>query len=390
LDPKVRKMTRIISVVVVLSLLICESACAQLKVGAEQTRVYVPKLKGKRVAIFANNTSEVKGVHLVDILVKEKVKVVKIMSPEHGFRGDVPDGDDVSNSVDEKTGIPIISIYGDKNKKPTPEHLKDIDVVIFDIQDVGCRFYTYISSLHYLMEACAENKKKLIVFDRANPNGFVDGPVLQIENKSFVGMHPVPIAHGMTIGEYAKMINGEGWLDNKMKCDLEVIPLKNYTHHDSVSIPVKPSPNLPNDHAVRLYPYMCLFEGTALSLGRGTYTPFEIIGHPDLKDQPFEFTPVSIPSMSAKPKLEGELCHGIDLRKEKPERKISLKHLIDMYNQFPDKEKFFISYIDKLSGYKDFKEQIKKGMTEEQIRATWQADLDKYKAMRKKYLLYED
>jgi len=383
-------MTRIFSVVFVLSLLISSTACAQLKVGAEQTKVYVPKLKGKRVALFANNTSEVRGVHLVDILVKEKVNVVKIMSPEHGFRGDVPDGDDVSNSVDEKTGIPIISIYGDKNKKPTAEHLKDIDVVIFDIQDVGCRFYTYISSLHYLMEACAENKKKLIVFDRANPNGFVDGPVLQMENKSFVGMHPIPIAHGMTIGEYARMINGEGWLENKVKCDLEVIPLKNYTHHDSVSLPVKPSPNLPNDHAVRLYPYICLFEGTALSLGRGTYTPFEILGHPDLKDQPFEFTPVSIPGMSAKPKLEGQLCHGIDLRKVEPERKISLKYLIDMYNQFPDKEKFFISYIDKLSGYKDFKEQIKKGMTEEEIRATWQADLDKYKAMRKKYLLYND
>lgn len=383
-------MARILSVVIVFSLLISSSACAQLKVGAEQTKVYVPKLKGKRVAVFANNTSAVNGIHLVDILVKEKVNVVKIMSPEHGFRGDVPDGDDVSDSKDEKTGIPILSIYGDKNKKPKPEQLADVDVVIFDIQDVGCRFYTYISSLHFLMEACAENKKKLFVFDRANPNGFVDGPVLQVENKSFVGMHPVPIAHGMTIGEYAMMINGEGWLENKAKCDLEVIPLKNYTHHDSISLPVKPSPNLPNDHAVRLYPYICLFEGTALSLGRGTYMPFEVLGHPDLKDQPFEFTPVSIKVMSAKPKLENQLCHGIDLRKEKPERRIVLRHMIDMYNKFPDKEKFFIPYIDKLSGTKEFKEQIKRGMTEDEIRSTWQADLEKYKATRKKYLLYPD
>jgi uncharacterized protein YbbC (DUF1343 family) len=383
-------MVRLLSAALLSCLLISSTACAQPKLGAEQTDVYVQELKGKRVAIFANNTSVVNGVHLVDILVNAKVNVVKIMSPEHGFRGDVPDGDNVEDSIDKKTGIPIISIYGDKNKKPTPEHLADVDVVIFDIQDVGCRFYTYISSLHYLMEACAENKKKLLVFDRPNPNGFVDGPILQPENKSFVGMHPVPIAHGMTIGEYARMINGEGWLQNAQKCELEVIPMKNYTHHDSVSLPVKPSPNLPNDHAVRLYPSICLFEGTALSLGRGTYMPFEVLGHPDLKNQPFEFTPVSIPTMSAKPKLEGQVCHGIDLRKVKPERRITLKYLIEMYNQFPDKEKFFIPYIDKLSGTKEFKEQIKNGMTEEQIRATWQAGLEQYKVMRKRYVMYAD
>ncbi len=388
-NPKVTKMIRILSVAIFLSL-ISFATRAQLVLGAEQTDLYVPKLKGKRVAIFANNTSAVKGVHLVDLLVSAKVNVVKIMSPEHGFRGDVPDGDNVNDSVDEKTGIKIVSIYGDKNKKPTAEQLSDVDIVIFDIQDVGCRFYTYISSLHYLMEACVENNKKLIVFDRPNPNGFVDGPVLQAENKSFVGMHPIPIAHGMTIGEYAKMINGEGWLPNKAKCDLEVIPLKNYTHHDSISLPIKPSPNLPNDHAIRMYPYMCLFEGTALSLGRGTFFPFEVIGHPDLKDMPFEFTPSSIATMSVKPKLEGKLCHGLDLRKEKPERKIALKYIIDMYNRFPDKEKFFIPYIDKLSGYKDFKEQIKKGMTEAEIRATWKPGLDEYKKTRKKYLLYPD
>lgn len=385
-----KQMRRIFGLLIVLVLFTSTISCAQLKLGAEQTDVYVPKLKGKRVAVFANNTSAVNGVHLVDILVQAKVNVVKIMSPEHGFRGDIPDGDEVNDSVDEKTGIRIISIYGDKNKKPTPEHLADVDVVIFDIQDVGCRFYTYISSLHYLMEACAENKKKLYVFDRPNPNGFVDGPILQAENKSFVGMHPIPIAHGMTIGEYAKMINGEGWLQNGEKCELEVIALKNYTHHDEYSLPVKPSPNLPNDHAIRLYPYICLFEGTALSLGRGTYNPFEILGHPDMKNQPFEFTPVSIPTMSAKPKLEGQKCYGIDLRGVTPERKISLKYMIDMYNQFPDKEKFFIPYIDKLSGTKEFKEQIKKGMSEEEIRATWKDGLEKYKETRKKYLLYKD
>jgi len=386
-------MTRILTVAICLVLLVSFAGCAQVKhlqVGAERTDVYLPKLKNKRVAIFANNTSAVNGTHLVDILVSNKVNVVKIMTPEHGFRGDVPDGDTVNDSVDEKTGIRIVSIYGDKNKKPTPEHLADVDVVVFDVQDVGARFYTYISSLHYLMESCSENNKKLYVLDRANPNGFVDGPILQAENKSFVGMHPIPIAHGMTIGEYAKMINGEGWLQNGEKCELEVIPLLNYTHHDSVSLPVKPSPNLPNDHAIRLYPSICLFEGTALSLGRGTYFPFEVLGHPDLKNQPFEFTPVSIPNMSAKPKLEGQLCHGIDLRRIKPERKVSLKYLIEMYNQFPDKEKFFIPYIDKLSGTKELKEQIRKGMTEEQIRATWKEGLDKYKEMRKKYLLYED
>jgi uncharacterized protein YbbC (DUF1343 family) len=387
--PKVTKMIRIC-----LCLLVSISAVAQVKpkfqVGAEQTHKYLSHLKGKRVAVFANNTAMVDGVHLVDILAGKKVNIVKIMTPEHGFRGDVPDGDQVNDSIDPKTGIRIVSIYGDKNKKPTPEQLSDVDVVVFDIQDVGTRFYTYISSLHYLMEACAENKKKLVVLDRANPNGFIDGPILQAENKSFVGMHPIPIAHGLTIGELAKMINGEGWLEGGKKCELEVVGLTNYNHRDSVHLPVKPSPNLPNDHAVRLYPSICLFEGTALSLGRGTYFPFEVLGHPDLKNQPFEFTPVSIPDMSAKPKLEGQVCHGIDLRKVKPERRIMLSYLIDMYNQFPDKEKFFIAYIDKLSGTKEFKEQIKKGMTEDQIRASWQADLDKYKLMRSKYLMYPD
>ncbi len=387
-------MKSILSVTILLCVVVSSVVCAQvtprLQVGANQMHIYIPKLKDKRVAVFANNTSVLGHVHLVDILVSTKVNVVKILSPEHGFRGDVPDGDDVGDSKDEKTGIPIISIYGDKNKKPTAAHLADVDVVIFDIQDVGTRFYTYISSLHYLMEACAENKKKLLVLDRPNPNGFVDGPILEAENKSFVGMHPIPIAHGLTIGEMAKMINGEGWLEGGIKCDLEVIAMSNYTHHDSISLAVKPSPNLPNDHSIAMYPSICLFEGTALSLGRGTQNPFEIIGHPSLKNQPFEFTPVSIPTMSAKPKLENQVCYGLDLRNAKPERRIVLKYLIDMYNQFPEKDKFFIPYIDKLSGTREFKEQIKNGMTEEQIRATWAPGLAKYKEMRKKYTMYPD
>lgn len=387
-------MKRIFSVTLSLCLLTVGAVYAQVKprlqVGAEQIHIYVPQLKDKRVAVFANNTAVLGRVHLVDILVSTKVNVVKILSPEHGFRGDVPDGDTVGDSKDEKTGIPIVSIYGDKNKKPTAAQLSNVDVVLFDIQDVGTRFYTYISSLHYLMEACAENNKKLYVLDRPNPNGFVDGPVLEAENKSFVGMHPIPIAHGLTVGELAKMINGEGWLDGGKKCDLEVIAMTNYTHHDSISLPVKPSPNLPNDHAIALYPSTCLFEGTALSIGRGTLHPFEFVGHPSLKNQPFEFTPVSIPNMSAKPKLENQVCYGIDLRKEKPERRITLKYLIDMYKQFPDKENFFIPYIDKLSGYKQFKEQIRQGMSEDEIRASWEPALSKYKEMRKKYLMYPD
>ncbi len=388
---KVRKMKKILCLLLVVASVVVSQAQVKprLQVGAEQIHIYVPQLQDKRVAVYANHTAALGRVHLVDILVASKVNVVKIFSPEHGFRGDVPDGDEVKDSKDEKTGIKIVSLYGD-NKKPTAQHLADVDIVLFDIQDVGTRFFTYISSLHYLMEACAENKKKLFVLDRPNPNGYVDGPILEMENKSFVGMHPIPIVHGLTIGELARMINGEGWLAGGKKCDLDVVAMVNYTHHDSIALPIKPSPNLPNDHSIALYPSICLFEGTALSVGRGTQHPFEYIGHPDLKNQPFDFTPVSIPTMSAKPKLENQVCHGIDLTKVKVDRKINLQYLIDMYNQFPDKEKFFIAYIDKLSGTKLFKEQVKQGMTEAQIRATWQPGLDKYKEMRKKYTMYPD
>lgn len=385
-------MSRIHAVAVLLSLITFLSTAQQrvqrtLQIGSQQFHMYLPLLEGKRVGMFVNHTSAIGHASLVDLLVSLKVDVKKIYSPEHGFRGDVPDGAAIKDGVDPETGIPVVSLYG-KSYKATPEQLADVDVVIFDIQDVGTRFFTYISSMHYMMEACAENGKRMIVLDRPNPNAFVDGPILKPEFASFIGMHPIPIAHGLTIGELAQMINGEGWLKDKKKCELHVIKMVNYTHDDSVSLPVKPSPNLPNNHAVRLYPYMCLFEGTALSIGRGTQNPFEFVGHPDLKKQPFNFKPVDIPNMSMDPKLEGKVCYGLDLRNEKPERKISLKHLIDLYNQFPDKTKFFIPYFDKLAGNAELKDQIAKGMTEEQIRETWQKDLAAYGEMRKKYLLY--
>jgi uncharacterized protein YbbC (DUF1343 family) len=348
----------------------------------------LPKLQDKRVAFLVNHTAVIGRTHLVDSLQKRGVDIKKILSPEHGFRGNADAGETITDGVDTKTGLPVISLYG-SNNKPTAEQLSDFDIIIFDIQDVGVRFFTYISSLHYLMEACAEQNKKLIVLDRPNPNGsYVDGPVLDPALKSFVGMHPIPIVHGLTVGELAQMINGEGWLDGKRKCELEIIKLKNYTHQTPYTLPIKPSPNLPNQQSVLLYPSTCLFEGTVLSVGRGTQHPFEWIGHPDLKDQPFQFTPISIEGMAKKPPHENSVCFGVDLSKEKTGREISLKYFIQLYKRFPDKEKFFIPYFDKLAGTKLLKEQIKKGMTEKQIKATWKKDLDTYKTMRRKYLIY--
>ncbi len=317
------------------------------------------------------------------------VQVVKIFSPEHGFRGKAPDGEEVKGGIDPKTGITVVSLYGSKKYKATAQELENVDVVIFDIQDVGARFFTFISSLHYMMEACAENGKKLIILDRPNPNGsYVDGPVRKPELKSFVGMHEIPITHGMTIGEYAQMINGEGWLDGKKRCTLEVVALKNWKHSDSYSLSIRPSPNLPNDHAIGMYPSTCLFEGTALSIGRGTQNPFEIVGHPDLKGQAFQFTPISIDSMSKEPPLKNKLCYGVDLRNEKLPRQVTLKYLIAMYKVFPDKDKFFTAYFDKLAGTPTLKEQIRAGKTEKQIRDSWKPELDKFKAVRARYLIY--
>ena len=360
----------------------------KILVGAEQLDVLKKEVGVNRIGLLVNQTSVVGKTHLVDTLKRLGLNLVKIFSPEHGFRGNADAGEEISSNVDVGTGLPVISLYGN-NKKPTPNDLADVDFVIFDIQDVGVRFFTYISSLHYLMEACAEQHKKVIVLDRPNPNGsYIDGPVLQEKFKSFVGMHPIPIVHGLTVGELAIMVNKEGWLADKKECDLKIITLKNYAHSMPYSLAIRPSPNLPNDHAIALYPSTCLFEGTVLSLGRGTQNPFEVVGHPDLKDMPYQFTPISISGMAKHPLLENKICFGLDLRKEKVEKEISLTYLIELYKKFPDKNKFFISYFDKLVGNSELKEQIKNGLSEKEIKATWKNELDLYKIKRKKYLLY--
>jgi uncharacterized protein YbbC (DUF1343 family) len=383
--------TKAVTILLSLCFIFCllpTCSLAQPTMGAQQLNLLLPKLKSQRVALLVNHTSTVGKTHIVDTLLQSGVTIQKIFAPEHGFRGNADAGETIKDGIDSKTQLPVISLYG-KNKKPTAEQLRDVDVVIFDIQDVGARFYTYIGSMHYLMEGCAEQRKKLIILDRPNPNGsYIDGPVLDMSLRSFVGMHPVPITHGMTVGEYAQMINGQGWLEGKIKCEIEVVKMKNYTHQTSYSLPIKPSPNMPYDQTVALYPSTCLFEGTVLSVGRGTEHPFEWIGHPDLKNQPFEFTPISIEGMSKNPPHENNVCFGINLEKETVKKEISLKYLIDLYTQFPDKEKFFIPFFDKLVGNKTVREQIRKGMTESQIKSTWKKELEQYKRMRKKYLLY--
>lgn len=382
----VRLLTFVFSLCFILS---CQAQKKdKLVLCAEQLTELTQRLKGKRVGLVVNNTALVGKTHLADTLQSRGANLVKIFGPEHGFRGDAADGELVKDSIDHKTGVLVVSLYG-KNKKATPAQLKDVDVLVFDIQDVGARFYTYISTLHYVMEACAENGKRLIVLDRPNPNGsYVDGPILQPELKSFVGMHPIPITHGMSIGEYALMINGEGWLEGGVKCDLEIIKMKNWKHEDDYSLPVKPSPNLPNDQAVRLYPSICLFEGTVISLGRGTQMPFLVLGNPELKDLPFTFTPVPIKGMSLEPPLKNKLCYGVDLRDVTVARKVDLQYVLMLYKLYPDKEHFFTKYFDTLAGTTELKTQIKNGLTEEEIRATWQTGLNEFKARRSKYLLY--
>ena len=363
-------------------------AAPGVKVGADQLDILLPRLENKNVALVVNHTSLVSDTHLADTLMSSGVIVKKVFAPEHGFRGAAPDGEKVSDGVDPETGLPIVSLYG-ANRKPTPEQLADVDLVIFDIQDVGTRFYTYISTMHYVMEACAEQGKKLIILDRPNPNGhYIDGPMRVPELKSFVGMHPIPIVHALTVGELAGMINGEGWLEKGLKCDVEVIPVKNWEHDDFYSLPVKPSPNLPNDQAVRLYPSLCLFEGTVISVGRGTEIPFLVIGNPEFTDMAFSFTPKSIPGMSTYPPHENKTCYGLDLRSVDVKPRIDLKYLLDFYEKYPDKEKFFTASFDRLAGTPVLKEQIRKGFTEEQIRETWQNDLFAYRQMRVRYLLY--
>ncbi|HMQ00145.1 MAG TPA: DUF1343 domain-containing protein [Cyclobacteriaceae bacterium] len=359
-----------------------------LRLGAERMEYYLPILQGKKVGLVVNHTSSIKQTHLLDTLLSRGVEVVKIFSPEHGFRGTADAGEKVDDSKDAKTGLPIISLYGN-NRKPTADQLSGIDVMIFDIQDVGVRFYTYISTLHYVMEACAAQNISVMVFDRPNPNGsYVDGPIMQAEHYSFVGMHPIPIVHGLTVAELANMINEEGWLKDKLKCKLQLVLMENWQHADRYDLPVWPSPNLNSNHAVALYPSICLFEGTVISVGRGTQIPFQVIGHPDLKNMPFSFTPVSIEGMSKNPPHENKVCYGIDLSKQPTSYAFQLRYLLDIYKQFENKDAFFNNYFEKLAGSSDLRKQIKEGWDEARIRASWHAELDQYKSLRNKYLLY--
>ncbi|MCB4808874.1 DUF1343 domain-containing protein [Tamlana sp. 62-3] len=364
-------------------------------IGANQTELYLPLLQNKRVGIVANQTSVIfkngtKYIHLVDSLVSLKLNVKKVFAPEHGFRGKADAGEVVKDGVDTKTGLPIVSLYG-SNKKPKQEQLNDLDVVIFDIQDVGARFYTYISTLHYVMEACAEANIPVIIFDRPNPNGhYIDGPVLETKHQSFVGMHPIPVVHGMTIGEYAQMINGEKWLKNNIECELTIINMKHYNHKKTYSLPIKPSPNLPNDKAINLYPSLCFFEGTNVSAGRGTETQFQIFGSPFLNTEVFTFQFTPQPNEGAKyPKHKNEVCYGSDLTSTKNLTALNLNWLIEAYNNTTDKTKFFNNFFVKLAGTETLKQQIEAGLSEAEIKNSWQANLKTFKKIRENYLLYD-
>lgn len=368
---------------------------SKIKTGAEQTEIYLPWIKSLNVALVVNQTSVIGQSHLVDSLIKLNVAVKKIFSPEHGFRGSAEAGAEVNNSVDSKSKSPVISLYGN-HKKPLAEDIKGIDAVIFDLQDVGTRFYTYISTLQYVMESCAENNKLCIVLDRPNPNGFyIDGPVLDKKFKSFVGMQPIPVVHGLTVGEYAQMLNGEKWLDRGIQCNLKVVPVAEYDHSIQYSLPVIPSPNLPNMTAIWLYPSLCFFEGTEVSVARGTEFPFQAIGYPGFNEGNFSFVPKSIPGMAAHPPFENKECTGFDLREFgnvyiRNLKKIYLFWLISMYQSYPDKNSFFNDYFDTLAGTDLLRKQIIDGKTEEEIRKSWQDELNKFRTIRKKYLLYTD
>lgn len=361
------------------------------EVGASRLELYLPDLHNKNVGVIANQTSIFNGTHLIDTLLSEGINIKKIFTPEHGFRGSADEGAAINNSIDEKTQLPIISLYGN-NKKPNQEQLKDIDVLVFDLQDVGVRFYTYISTMTYVMEAAAENNIPIIVLDRPNPNGFyVDGPVLEKENSSFVGLHQVPVVYGLTIGEYALMVNGEFWLKDSLQCDLKVVPLGNYNRNAIYELPVKPSPNLPNWESVYLYPSLCFFEGTIVSVGRGTQTPFQVYGHP-LMNEEFTFTPKQAEGRKA-PLLCDQVCHGeylIDYAHNYMQNKneLQLSWIINAYNQLKDNEKFFNNFLVKLTGTKDLEQQIKDGISEKEIRKSWEPKLNEYKKIRNRYLIY--
>ena len=372
-----------------------QMAAQSIKTGAERMEIVTRLLEGKRVGLVVNQTSilEKSQIHLLDTLLGASIQVVKIFAPEHGFRGTADAGEEIQDSRDMRTGLPIISLYGN-NKKPTAEQLSGLDVVVFDIQDVGARFYTYISTLHYVMEACAENDVELVVLDRPNPNDYVDGPVREERFRSFVGMDPLPVLHGLTVGELARMINGEGWLKSAPDtCRLQVVTVENWRHGDPYWLPVKPSPNLPNDVAVRLYPSLCFFEGTVISVGRGTYHPFQMIGAPDTCYGDFTFTPTSLPGFDLKPMYEDQVCYGVNLQEYPFKGGLTLEFLLDLYEKAGKEQAFFFSrpqWFDLLAGTKELRYQIIRGFTEKEIRASWQPALEKYKQIRKKYLLYPD
>ncbi|MGF7214489.1 uncharacterized protein YbbC (DUF1343 family) [Spirosoma lacussanchae] len=380
----------IVSAVCTLLVIVSQAVQAQPVTGASQLPLYLPALQGKRVGLVVNHTSTIGRTHLVDTLLARGISIKTIFAPEHGFRGQATDGEEISSGRDSRTGIYITSLYG-KNRKPTPEQMDSLDVILFDIQDVGTRFYTYISTMHYVMEACAETRKPMIVLDRPNPNGhYIDGPVLDPKFKSFVGMHPIPVVHGLTIGELARMINGEGWLGPGRIAPLTVIPVKNYTHKTPYVLPIPPSPNLPNQQSVLLYPSLCFFEGTVVSIGRGTDKQFQVIGSPVTKYGPYTFTPVDKPG-AMNPPQEGKLCYGLDLSTVPVSRQsLVLTYLIDFYKRATDKTSFFLAtnYIDKLAGTDQLRLQLQTSVPESQIRKSWQPSLNAYKLIRKKYLLY--
>ena len=392
-------------ILTVIYLMVMLAACAQPKSsvvavtlsGRFQMEEYLPDLKNKRVAFCGNQTALVGDKHLVDTLLALRVNVVKLFCPEHGFRGQAEAGATIASGKDAQTGLPVVSLYG-KNKKPSADQLKDVDVVLFDLQDVGCRFYTYISTLHYVMEAAAENNVKVIVLDNPNPNGYyVDGPLLDPKYKSFVGMHPVPIVYGMTIGEYAQMINGEKWLANGVQCDLDVVKIHGYERHQRYDLEMPPSPNLRTRESIYLYPSLCLFEGTNISVGRGTDFPFEMYGAPMMKAGDYTFTPHAIPGVSENPPHKDKECRGFILHEEavsglQEKGRINLLYLLTAYQSYADKEHFFINsnFFDKLAGTDLLRKQIVDGLSEEEIRDTWQSDLEHFKTIRSKYLLYDD
>lgn len=372
-------------------------ATAQVKNGADRLEELFPLLENKRISLVVNQTSLVQNVHLLDTLYNKGVHITQVFAPEHGFRGDADAGEFIKNGKDYRTQVPIISLYG-KNKKPQPPQLQHTDIVIFDIQDVGARFYTYISTMFYVMQACAENNKELIILDRPNPCDYVDGPVLDMKYKSFVGMFPIPVLHGCTIGELAQMINGEGWLGNNLQCPLKVITIEDWKHGQPYSLPVKPSPNLPNDQAIALYPSLCPFEGTSVSVGRGTDFPFQIIGSPTTKNLKFRFMPHPMKGSDKHPLHQDTYCYGLNLSSEKNIPKgFSLQYVIQFYNYFQNltkhaEKEFFTRphWFDLLMGTNQVRLDILKDKSEEQIRSAWQKKLNQYKEIRKKYLLYED